>query len=144
MKISTSSWHYKFLDEGALSSHGALPTSLCPYFWTVVWRLFITFILSLFVGLLLTGAVVLPIHLLFLDMSLMRDTSLELFNVFGGISWVVGIGGFLSFAIPEAMDFVKDKVCDGKSKKDRKPSLLWEYLKAAKSKVCPIIEFTED
>ncbi|QBX32645.1 hypothetical protein Asfd1_19 [Aeromonas phage Asfd_1] len=38
MKINTKSWHYRFLK----SIDADIPTSLCPYFWKVVFSLSVT------------------------------------------------------------------------------------------------------
>jgi hypothetical protein len=38
MEVSRSRWHYRYLDWLGW----AKPTSLCPYFWKVVWAIFLT------------------------------------------------------------------------------------------------------
>lgn len=157
MRLSPNSWHHKL---HVWAYGGVAVRSLCPYFWlTVLAVVFSPFILAakhwpsvpeelldrimwtcLFIA---VGATIVG------SMALMILAAGSV--VLGVVYWllIVGFGGGLIYGMIKVGDWrnthpkpVKIKEPKPlKIRKPREPSLLAEYLKAKKNKVCPIIEW---
>ena len=120
MKVSRKSWHYKlshFLNEGT----GEWGDNLCKYFWRIVGKIivaiFITFGLTATVITYFTSPMVIP-------------------------ATIAIISSILAVLLPV---FVISKL----RKKYGKPvgiiseNIFFEYVKAKKLKVCPLIEYVD-
>ncbi len=115
MKLSRSSWHYRFLtfaERCDLSPRGVLPTDLCSYFWTLVFAAFMITV----AGMLLAAVAV--IALVGSPLLLVAGGCVYLWKRFG-----VRRNGEPNFTRP--------------------PSLFGAWLRAKKDKVCPLIEWED-
>ena len=148
MKVNKNSWHYKTITEETLGVGGCsqyfVSHSLCTYFWQVIasillkgtlllvilpagLSLFVTLPLISLVGWLVTGSLVegdLGLIILFAE-------------VLAVLIWLIVIG----------VDILRNKFNDYRYVKesvDKGPSLVGQYIKAKKDKICPIIEFVEE
>ncbi len=130
MKISKSSWHYKLIkryeEEPA--------NNLCVYFWQVV--------LGLLIPVFIIGAVS------FIIFFIISDTLIFMSGVIGFILFVlflvyVGLPLYDKYIEPFYNKYIKREPKPLKPKKDKKPNLTIEYLKAKKQKICPILEWEE-
>jgi len=130
MKISKSSWHYRFYS----ATHAYVPNNLCEYFW----KLLGTIILSLFfVGWILYIIFCLGYAIYVHDLK-SENTSV----IIGTVLWtVILVIGFccLFYKIVHWFCARHPKVY-----KEKTPNLLLEWFKAKKNKYCPKIEFTEN
>lgn len=129
MKINTSSWHYRLLRELSYN----VPRSLCPYFWKVVFTLFIILLFAFGVlvcshgiGHTVLGKIDIALGIVWLDVLLATVFGLVIITL--EISLVVGIFIFA--------DFTKNKL-------DKSESIAVGYAKAVKSKICPTLEFVD-
>lgn len=132
MIINKDSWHYKLVKN---MSNKAMPTTLCSYFWTVVGA--ILEVLSLVaLSLLAIGCII----------SVILVATLGIYVVTGAeIIWVLGcqlilIKGAL-IIYRETPYYIREMYKREHQVKARKPSLLMEYLRAKKEKVCPYITY---
>jgi hypothetical protein len=141
-------------------------TSLCEYFWTVVLCCFIfpfKGIWHILPNIMtdhedIAKAVILwAICSAFLHYFLVYQFSIKEINsdmwylsiiiFFGGIGIALGIVGLLAvvFKANEVFDnYVKKKQEEKKPHQPSKPSLLVEFLKANKKKVCPCVKFVDE
>lgn len=164
MNINRNSWHYKLLSKMDFRVARQLKyedsnVTLCQYFWNVVaaslaficatiiitsvvlGSLFIAF--SILVGLaIFFGASWLPV---------VEHGSFMFGSHVGGLifSFLVGTAFVWQTAleqvkagliIPDWMKFSKQKVTP---KKETKPNILFEYVKAKKNKFCPIVKLED-
>lgn len=128
MKVSESSWHYKLVDY----FNWEHSESLCFYFWQVVAGclctigIFVVFLMLMFILISFPGVIVAS--------KLFNSTEVLYYITWVGLSvlfWTsfvligVGFGKFIEY------------------KRNKKPStnILFQYIKAKKSKICPVIEF---
>ncbi|ARB05891.1 hypothetical protein fHeYen901_118 [Yersinia phage fHe-Yen9-01] len=140
MKISKKSWHYRL--HMFYSNKYYIPKTLCGYFWkTVGYCAFVLFKISVALGAgAIMGFPILKAILTALSISLSSVVFVPLSIISGLIAIVIILsiclgGSFLVFKGYEASkDFVKTKT------KDREPTLVGEFIKAKKSKYCPLIE----
>ena len=120
MKVSRKSWHYKlshFLDEGT----NEWGDNLCKYFWRLVGKVIVAIVLTIAITVILityfTSPMVIPVT-------------------------IVLISSILAVLLPV---FVISKL----RKKYGKPvgvipeNIFFEYVKAKKLKVCPLIEYVD-
>jgi hypothetical protein len=115
MEIRKDAWHYRFFKIG----HDACPpsrTNLCSYFWRTVFGLFLcTFIATLAV-----------VGVSFLGWAFFIHTLTSIIVVLV----VAAVIGGLAYWDVHKHD-------------QREPSLVGAYVAARKSKMCPLITFTE-
>jgi len=131
MKISPKSWHYNLVQ---LFFTGNMPRTLCSYFWT--------FLLCLFFGLLLAtfalGLVAGAIYVLVAPWILIGEAKNREEYILIGIMFFMGYGfpviGFI-------INYIESRPKNYRPSKG--PSLLSQWLKAKKEKVCPIIEYKD-
>ena len=148
MKISKRSLHYRFLNK---VSDYTPPRDLCRYMrnlvgWIFIWTVFVP-----------TAAIgMVEVVLLFFVGPDELDALLDTYSIgfVGQVYIAVSLFiGFLTWIVLAFGSFcwVADKIkarryergyVSGKDY-ERKPSLISEWWKAHKEKVCPIIEFTE-
>lgn len=170
MKISTDSWHYKMIcTMWEFDRWNPPPKSLCPYFWTVVgstlvfplWRLVMaakdihfdmpkpswslpSMSHSRRVTIARTAGVVLCVGFGIYDIYI---GSYILAGVMFGFAVYNALpSGFLGELIKshrKEKAFKPRKYKEPKIKKPKEPNLFWEYIKARKQKVCPLIEYVD-
>ena len=144
------SWHYK-LYRKFYGNWNDMPSSICPYFWKVVWAILFKYILfpiiiipaivALVIGSL--GAIfVLPWCLLNIIMG--HGAALDLWGV-DVYHWKALLVDIAAWLILVSTMFVyywlkfKRKLSSTKEN----PSIIVEWVKAKKSRICPMIEFKE-
>ena len=154
MKFSKNSWHYNFNYFMCNSSRQIENTkSLCQYFWFTVWNV-----------LKFLGASVAVLALAVVCLFLTHCAIAFFLGAFGifyaGDSWVGGatmmlivcvvalIMGFIEF-IHGGIKFWPHYISKHFTKvsevvQEKSPSLVVEYVKATKSKICPVIEWEYD
>lgn len=147
MIISKNSWHYKLLQK---KSHGVIPTSLCSYFWNVVWTIVKNYIYPF--GILILFSVVVGTGAL-ITVGIYEKPEITSV-VFIILSFATGLGTLIfTFAIAFLLASLKNLYDDltfkrennkSQEKVDKQSGLLVSYLKAKKQKICPIITFTEE
>lgn len=156
MQISKKSWHYRFLYDFIDKPEYRIPHSLCPYVRMLAWYLFLTtagvsFVVSLLIsmGWSWYGVFFLPEGLE------LTDTGLFFVALGFVVQTVLGLGAFGWFMQEYGLDWIEDTYYSAKKKlrpprtnftgieQPKTPNVFWEYLKARKKKLCPIIEFTE-
>ena len=118
MKIKRKSWHYKISNFGA--DFEKSNDSLCRYVWRLVGKCAFAFFGTL-AGILLTLAFFASPYWISVTVIILWMTSSCAFPIL-------------------AIWFLREKL--GKSPEMPYGSLVTEYLKAKKEKVCPIIEYT--
>ena len=128
-------------------------TNICAYCWLVVWSVIWLVTSTVCVLFLLTVATTVAVTLLlvFPYMSIFGDASTPIAFISMFVYALIGI-----FFLGISREFYKDEEYSDnyawlfkeihvrKAKADRKPrnhSLVLEYIKAKKRKVCPIVEF---
>lgn len=131
MIINKNAWHYKVVCNTFCFMDGwGASNSLCLYFWQVVFRLLI----ALWMGLLCASPLV----------SLMT----ALWEVHTWWGALLSIMGYVVIAC--VLFVLASNLCvyiDEKYKAKRgfrwadEPNILWEYIKAKKAKVCPVLTF---
>ena len=130
MKISKTSWHYRML-----SKMDMLPKepSLCPYFRNLIFSLaIITLSSAVVIGIL--GVMLSPIvH--FLSIFTVSAKVLEA----AAVLWFCC--GILIIAIPAAIWGIERSF--RRDKKNKEPTIVGQWIKAKKEKICPMIDFTE-
>lgn len=147
MIVDVNSWHYKMAKEwvGDLDYPS---NNLCGYFWEVVAGILKTISIAIafsFIMLSLGFIVVSPLVALFnmffgfLDAESGVYEAVHMATVFiliAGPYFVVDWLGKRASSLPAS--FNRKRV---PKETPKKPNLLFEYLKAKKQKICPIIEF---
>ncbi len=141
MKISKDSWHYRlFCRANVMPS-----SSLCIYFWQAVFLLTQNILLAI-AGLFIVSIGLSPLALLFdVDVPANVVSTSILF-------WIAILICVAVVVVPETVR--KSLMLIGRAKnkvrvyampdeKPKEPSLVTEWLKAKKDKVCPVIEFKD-
>ncbi len=118
MKIKRSSWHYKLNQIGENHEWG---TNLCSYFWNVVFRVFLCIVIPFFFCTL--G------YLYFTNTQVIPTTIILLFI-------------FLSIGLPWFAIY-KLRVWNGEPYKFPNENLFFEFIKAKKAKMCPLIKYID-
>jgi hypothetical protein len=162
MKISKDSWHVKMHEKfGNTYPSEISGMSLCKYFWLTVWCFIKTLFLILgsivVLVLLFIVTVVIPITFLITGIT---DNFLQEFNyelafaitmveaiVVLMVGWEVYKQGAMKL-YPSYLNFIfkrfSSKTKEVRKTKYKEPSLVVEWIKAKKSKVCPMIEVVDN
>mgnify|MGYP000427424455 CR=1 FL=1 len=151
MKVNKNSWHYRAITEETLGVTGVgsnfVSSSLCIYFWQVVSSI-------VFKGAVLLGVlpVVLAVSVVLPLSSLVG--SMVTGNIIGGdlgliillAEMVATMVGLLLLGCGALIDKYRDYRYEKFMEEpiDKEPSLVAQYIKAKKDKICPIIEFVEE
>lgn len=157
MKISKNSWHYKMLNQGAfgLFEKRYPSQSLCLYFWQVVYQigalfLWLPFMGFLFVSVFAVGPLLL-VATWFLAGELLtsHQAVMQILPEMLAPMVAAGMLGLVLYVFVIVAFFcaglsVLPKKIRTNQAVDSKPSLVIEYVKAKKQKICPILEFTDD
>lgn len=132
MKISKKSWHYRFLK----AQRRAVPVSLCPYFWAVVFEA---------LKMLVIGASLLVIAM-FVAMVLFVTPIGYMFDA----SWVTEkeIGASVTFwaaiiimtTVGGTRHFYR-RLRQNRPVVHKESNIVTAYIKARKEKICPMLEF---
>ncbi len=136
IKINKESWHYKLVKFGQTNEH-EISNNLCTYFWQSVKGV----LLGMFGIVIVTLIGSTFLYMLAAPfMSLLLPESIFAFILcifYGVIIMKVAIE-----SISEDHWLAIDVFAKFKSKeKERKPSIIKEYLKAKKQKICPTLTF---
>ena len=146
-----NSWHYKFNSWLEKQSSGPWLDatdckSICPYFWCTLWNITWTllFILVFFFIATLAGATSLSMETISaLDFSWLWLAGVGVVTSIFGIFLLVAVGTYLIFDLTKN---VLSKIFSQKgdaTQEDKEPSVVVEWVKAKKAKICPMIEFKE-
>ena len=159
MMIDKASWHYRFLK--AVWRDEDFPKSLC---WYVDLLIFTILFSVLFYPLITIGywldkkikprEIEIPLWLNILIFYLLISTLSLLLTIpsFGLLGIVYGflLGGLLGgiifgsiFGVAHIFSLLAEKYPQRFVYKEKKPSLVGEWLKAKHSKICPRLEFTD-
>ena len=151
MKVNKNSWHYRAITEETLGLTGVgsynVSRSLCIYFWQVVISVvFKGFLLLVMLPSLLSLFVVMPlvsvVGTLVTGNLVQGDTGLIVLLA-EALSVLIGIllWGYFTL-VDKYRDYNYKKLLQDPI--DKEPSLVGQYIKAKKDKICPIIEFVEE
>jgi hypothetical protein len=148
MVISRDSWHYK-VAKFWFKWDDEAPKSLCPYFWSVIGgaakAIFFSLIAVTFVAVILG-----LIYILFSPFFISEEIHQTVISV---LWWLVfGVAAYrlgLEYVEDNEDSFLAKEINPPMVRlpsipKPRPPSFVkicFEYLKAAKQKVCPMVEF---
>lgn len=156
MKVNKNSWHYKLMDSWDYSVINRLDcgfnVTLCQYFWNVVGAILQS------IGFVILCGVVVAMGLVVLFGTVIAPINFFLTGFFGvpelgpnGVSFVclvlfwvalpiiAGVEEYMRGnikGIPDWMRSTSKEIV----KKEKKPNLAWEYIKAKKAKICPLIQ----
>jgi hypothetical protein len=147
MNISKNTWHFGVVADDFFFMEGWYPSrSLCLYFWQVVMRLFFGMGLGLLAASPLATAIV--------SLTGTFDTASPLVKLYASFGVIVSIfyGLILvcsiSYLSVQGVKWVYNKLPRKyKEPKEhsnpKEPSIIIEYIKAKKAKVCPMLNFTD-
>lgn len=127
MKINKNSWHYKLNDKFYV---GVSFRSICTYFWGTVFSSFMVGVFFPVATLLILSTLLLPIITIFVPSLI--NTALVGAIVVGAIADVIILSHVINYALKKYR------------KKERKPTLVGEYISAKKQKVCPLVEYVDE
>lgn len=148
MKVNKNSWHYKALKNPTLGVGGVyswdISKSLCVYFWQVLGMILVKIFALLVILPFLVGClVVLPLTSLlgWINTGVIVQQDLGFIALF--VEGVALVLASFMFGVNKLKDIYKSRENgrDEEALVDKEPSLLVEYIKAKKKKLCPIIEF---
>lgn len=132
LTVSTSSWHYKLV-----STFGCAKQNLCGYFWQVVGLILIFILAVVALGLVffLPGVLLSPKYFNLISGSFW---SVALWSL---VVWVVLFGILLSYFL--VSDFLSRSKNSTVQKTLSAGGVAANWVKAKKSKVCPMLEFKD-
>jgi len=127
MKISRNSWHYKLRHWGSSIRRYESPT-LCHYFWWLTLKIVVAVGLAFFLGAL--GMVFIYSIIDFFKSPFFISNSIAVVTI------------VLMVVLPLlTILFIREKL--GRPIKTPGSSILTEYIKAKKNKLCPLIEYCD-
>lgn len=135
MIISKQAGHYKLVNR--LFEPWNISRSLCGYFWQ--------FVLSLSLHIVVPTAVFMVPLVVVLGAAESLSPMAAMLLLTGVVIWILGAIGLASIIVGLIQDHVVPHVLswfpERKKSEPSEPSIVWAYLKAKKSKVCPLIVF---
>lgn len=154
MIINENSWHFKIY--AAFNSTWNRPKTLCAYFWkTLIPVLSVSIIgFAILAAVTIIGQEILTRFFVFSSLWTLVPASIGVGVLF--IALCVGISIVLVLGIPWLIDLYRERkyykevefiaqnqerIKNGLEPIERKKSLIGEYLKARKEKVCPTLEY---
>lgn len=154
MIINENSWHFKIY--AAFNSTWNRPKTLCAYFWkTFIPVLAVSIIgFAILAAVTIIGQEILTKFFVFSSLWTLVPASIGVGVLF--IALCVGISIVLVLGIPWLIDLYRERkyykeveliaqnqerIKNGLEPIERKKSLIGEYLKARKEKVCPTLEY---
>ena len=146
MIINTNSWHARFHDR--FYDRHSRPHSLCAYFWKMVWACFVcvVFIGSMVFGLTVAGAGVLE-HFFVLSTPVLLSLGFVLgliaIALIIALSIGLALGAMNLHAWYDARREEKEwqRIQAEREGRETKENIVIQYIKARKSKMCPVIHF---
>jgi hypothetical protein len=144
MNISKNTWHFGVVADDFFFMEGWYPSrSLCLYFWQVVIRLFF----GISIGLLAAS----PLSTIINYATDTLRSSPFLVEFYSFIGFLVGCFYlfvaviFILACVVQAVKWVNSKFPRKhiEPKEPKEPSIIIEYIKAKKAKVCPMLNFTD-
>ena len=148
MIINSNSWHVKLHDR--FYDRHSRPHSLCAYFWKMVWACFACAVVagSTLFGLTVAGAGVLE-HFFVLSTPVLLSLGFVLGLV--AIALIIALSIGLAFgamnlhAWYDARREEKEwqRIQAEREGRETKENIVIQYIKARKSKVCPVIHFED-
>ena len=146
MIINSNSWHVKLHDR--FYDRHARPHSLCAYFWKMVWACFACAVVagSTLFGLTVAGAGVLE-HFFVLSTPVLLSLGFVLgliaIALIIALSIGLALGAMNLHAWYDARQEEKEwqRILAKREGKEIKENIVIQYIKARKSKMCPVIHF---
>lgn len=150
MNVNTKSWHYRFNVWRTNTSTTKRKNTLCSYFWFTVFNMtFISFISGIFISLIYMigyrfheelvkhgwDFISMPFYVSIPAIFFSGAIILAIFVLLALFLLFVGCGAVHVF------NKIKTTYSEKHSKKEQ--GLVMSYIKAKKSKICPIIEFKD-
>lgn len=148
MIINANSWHVKLHDR--FYDRHSRPHSLCAYFWKMVWACFMCSVLA---GSTIFGLTVAGVGILEQFFVLSTPVVLSLGFILGlvAIALIIALSIGLAFgamnlhawydARREEKEWQRIKA--EREGRETKENIVIQYIKARKSKVCPVIHFED-
>lgn len=148
MIINSNSWHVKLHDR--FYDRHTRPHSLCAYFWKMVWACFACAVVagSTLFGLTVAGAGVLE-HFFVLSTPVLLSLGFVLGLIAIALIIALSIGLALGAMNLHAWyDLRKEekewqRILSKREGKETKENIVIQYIKARKSKMCPVIHFED-
>lgn len=148
MIINSNSWHVKLHDR--FYDRHSRPHSLCAYFWKMVWACFACAVVagSTLFGLTVAGAGVLE-HFFVLSTPVLLSLGFVLGLIAIALIIALSIGLALGAMNLHAWyDLRKEekewqRILAKREGKETKENIVIQYIKARKSKMCPVIHFED-
>lgn len=140
MEINKNSWHFKILTAKPFDPE-TLPRSLCSYFWAVVFAFWTRVAIGAVVGAIIFIFTVFPAYgvaILIKTEYFSIDHFLALFSllgIIGAMSILIGV-----FKVKEKYDRLYSS---HPLKSAVRESLILQFLKSKKDKVCPTINYID-
>lgn len=148
MIINANSWHVKLHDR--FYDRHSRPHSLCAYFWKMVWACFACAVVagSTLFGLTVAGAGVLE-HFFVLSTPVLLSLGFVLGLV--AIALIIALSIGLAFGAMNLHAWydarIEEKewqrILAEREGKEIKENIVIQYIKARKSKMCPVIHFED-
>ncbi|UIS66079.1 hypothetical protein [Escherichia phage PSD2001] len=146
MIINANSWHVKLHDR--FYDRNSRPHSLCAYFWKMVWACFVCAVVagSTVFGLTVAGVSVLE-HFFVLSTPVLLSLGFVLGLIAIALIIALSIGLALGAMNLHAWyDLRKEekewqRILAKREGKETKENIVIQYIKARKSKMCPVIHF---
>jgi predicted neutral ceramidase superfamily lipid hydrolase len=136
MDVKRTTLHFKILTDRCFYMKGWTPSdSLCVYFWQVVFR----FCCCLFV----VAATVAPLVSVISYVTGTQDSSHILVQFYSYIGVIVGFFYGVALVTFIISSYIIRREAHKKTTKPKQPSIIIEYIKAKKDKVCPMINFID-
>lgn len=142
MKISTNSFFYRQADKFTWE----ISSSLCVYFWQVVWAVLFWWVITPVLAVLLTALLLLGMPFAAGKLILPIFGYVETGTKLSEYLWHLGAGYtfFLVFVgLMAAWTYYQEVKPNQGEKPKKEENLFIAYVKAKKRKICPLIEFTE-
>ena len=146
MIINSNSWHARFHDR--FYDRHSRPHSLCAYFWKMVWACFACAVVagSTLFGLTVAGAGVLE-HFFVLSTPVLLSLGFVLGLIAIALIIALSIGlALCAMNLHAWYDLRKEekewqRIQAEREGRETKENIVIQYIKARKSKMCPVIHF---
>ena len=140
MKINKSSWHYKCMTESFM--YDGVPVDFCGYWRSLIAKLGWAVLLGIFGGLIFTCMLTSIVELVLfitgnVPLNLGED---QIAPAVGTFFWIILIFGYLGFSYSERVHLFKNVPYSFEDE----PSLIVQWYRAKKDKICPMLEFEDE
>lgn len=123
MQISRDSWHYKFL--GVVGNKYDMPERFCPYMRTLILKLFLVSMASLFLAGLVVNFFYTGYELFAVGFHEFYKTHPGNVNMFLAVSFILGLGGVL-LGLVRGIGALEERISAKDREKYAVRSTLWE------------------